>query len=65
MHPAPLQGCSIQQQPLGKLDVAGIRETSIVFAAVFGWLILGESFGTTRVALAAIVVGGLVILKLS
>lgn len=45
--------------------VAAIRETSIVFAAVFGWLILGESFGTIRVALAAIVVGGLFILKLS
>ena len=45
--------------------VAALRETSIVFAAVFGWLILGEPFGTIRVALAAIVVGGLVILKLN
>ncbi len=45
--------------------VAAIRETSVVFAALFGWLILGESFGTVRVALAAVIVGGLAILKLS
>jgi drug/metabolite transporter (DMT)-like permease len=44
--------------------VSAIRETSVVFAALFGWLLLGESFGAVRIALALIIVAGLVLLKL-
>jgi drug/metabolite transporter (DMT)-like permease len=45
--------------------VAALRETSSVFAALFGWLLLGESFGFGRIALAILAVTGLAILKLS
>jgi len=45
--------------------VAALRETSAVFAALFGWLLLGESFGFGRIALAILAVTGLAILKLS
>ena len=44
--------------------VAAIRETSVVFAAIFGWLLLKEPFGSTRILLAAFIVAGLVTLKL-
>jgi drug/metabolite transporter (DMT)-like permease len=44
--------------------VSAIRETSVVFAALFGWWLLGESFGAVRIALALVIVVGLVLLKL-
>ena len=45
--------------------VAAIRETSVVFAAIFGWLLLNEPFGNLRIGLSILIVVGLVILKLA
>ncbi|MEM6707203.1 MAG: DMT family transporter [Pseudomonadota bacterium] len=43
---------------------SALRETSIVFAALFGAVFLGESFGRRRTALAALVAAGLVVMQL-
>ncbi|MDC0602672.1 DMT family transporter [Aliiglaciecola sp.] len=42
--------------------VAALRETSVVFAALIGWLILGESYGKGRVMAAVLVFLGVVAL---
>jgi len=44
-------------------QVSAIRETSVVFASVFAWLILGEPLGWRRTALATTIAFGLVLLK--
>ncbi len=44
--------------------IAALRETSVVFAAVIGAVFLGEPFGPRRVAAAAVVAGGIVLLHL-
>jgi len=44
-------------------EVAALRETSVIFAAVIGSLILGEPFGARRVAAAATVVLGVLLLQ--
>ena len=44
--------------------VAALRETSVIFAAVIGTLILGEPFGRRRIAAAAMVAAGVVALNL-
>src|ERR1700683_2384765 len=41
-------------------EVAAIRETSVVFAALIGMKLFGEGFGTRRVAAAALVAAGIV-----
>ncbi len=46
--------------PLGL--VAAVRETSVVFGALGGWLILKEPLGTRRLRAAALIAGGLVLL---
>jgi len=46
--------------PLGL--VAAVRETSVVFGALGGWLLLGESFGLKRLRAAIVIVAGLVLL---
>lgn len=43
--------------------VAALRETSILFAAVIGALSLKESFGRRRIAAAAVIVTGIVVLQ--
>ncbi|OWV34697.1 hypothetical protein B5C34_08295 [Pacificimonas flava] len=43
--------------------VSAVRETSVVFAALFGALILKEGFGTRRIVAALILAGGLAILQ--
>lgn len=48
--------------PMG--PVAALRETSVVLAALLGTLVLKERLGPYRVAAAAIVAGGLVLLRL-
>lgn len=44
--------------------VAALRETSVIFAAVIGALVLGEPFGRRRIAAAGIVAVGVVLLNL-
>ena len=44
-------------------QVAALRETSVVFAAVIGSLVLKESFGRFRIAAAALVAAGIVLLQ--
>ena len=43
--------------------VAALRETSVIFAAVFGSVFLGEPFGRARIIAAAVVVAGLFVLN--
>ncbi len=47
--------------PIGA--VAAVRESSVLFATVIGALALGERFGPVRWLAAALVVGGLVLVK--
>ena len=44
--------------------VAALRETSVIFAALIGAVILGEGFGTLRIASAILVVFGIAALRL-
>lgn len=48
----------------GVAHVAALRETSVLFAALIGTLLLHERFGYWRVAAAAIVVAGLLLMHL-
>lgn len=49
---------------LGKVgEVAALRETSTVFAAVIGWAILGEKVGFARAVLMAGVAGGAIMVQ--
>ena len=43
--------------------VAAVRESSVLFAAVMGALLLGEPFGTRRIAAAGIIVAGLLLMN--
>mgnify|MGYP001087100440 CR=1 FL=1 len=45
-------------------EAAVLRETSTVFAALIGWLVLGESTGPRRVALMALIAVGAVIVEM-
>ena len=45
-------------------EIAALRETSIVFAALLGTYVLGESFGKKRVTAALAVAGGIVLMYL-
>jgi drug/metabolite transporter (DMT)-like permease len=44
-------------------EAAVLRETSVVFAALIGWLLLGERTGPRRVALMALIALGAVIVE--
>lgn len=44
-------------------QVAALRETSVLFGALMGTLLLGEPFGRRRIVAAAIIVGGLVLMN--
>jgi drug/metabolite transporter (DMT)-like permease len=44
-------------------EVAAIRETSVVFAAVIGLKLFGERFGSRRVAAALLVAAGIVLIS--
>ena len=49
---------------LGKVgEVAALRETSTVFAAVIGWAVLGEKVGPVRALLMAGVAGGAIMVQ--
>jgi drug/metabolite transporter (DMT)-like permease len=43
--------------------VSALRETAVVFAAAMGSLFLGESFGARRIAAAAVLAAGLVLMQ--
>ena len=45
--------------------VASLRETSVIFGALIGAVLLGEPFGHRRVLAAAVVAAGVVLLSLS
>jgi len=45
--------------------VSALRETSVLFAAVIGWLLLKESFGRLRIAAAVLISVGVVLLQVS
>ena len=45
--------------------VAALRETSVVFAAILGTLLFGESFGTKRWLALGAIVAGIILLRLS
>ena len=44
--------------------VSALRETSVIFAAIIGSLLLGERFGRTRVFAAALVAAGVIALNI-
>jgi len=43
-------------------DVAAIRETSVIFAALIGMAFLKEQFGIRRMAAAAVIAAGIVLI---
>ncbi len=57
-------GIAIYALALGPMaQVAALRETSVLFGALMGTLLLGEPFGRRRVAAAAVIVIGLVLMN--
>ena len=57
-------GIAIYALVLGPMaHVAALRETSVLFGALIGTLLLGEPFGRRRVAAAAVIVIGLVLMN--
>ncbi len=58
-------GIAIWALNLGTMaNVAALRETSVLFASLMGTLLLGEKFGSKRIAAAAIIVAGLLLMNL-
>ncbi len=45
-------------------EAAVLRETSVLFAALIGWLMLGEGVGPRRLALMALIAAGAVLVEL-
>lgn len=57
-------GIAIYALVLGPMaHVAALRETSVLFGALIGTLLLGEPFGVRRVAAAAVIVIGLILMN--
>ena len=44
-------------------EAAVLRETSTVFAALIGWLVLGEKVGLVRTGLMAMIAAGAVVME--
>ena len=44
-------------------EAAALRETSTVFAALIGWLVLGEKVGPVRAGLMALIAVGAVVME--
>ena len=58
-------GLIIYAMGLGAMAlVSSLRETSVVFAAIIGALLLKEPFGRQRIIAAALVAGGVVLIRL-
>ena len=45
-------------------EAAVLRETSVVFAALIGWLVLRETVGPRRIALMVLIARGAVIVEM-
>ena len=59
-------GIAIWALSLGAMaHVAALRETSVIFAAAMGTLLLGERFGRRRIIAASLVATGLVLMNLA
>ena len=57
-------GIAIYALVLGPMaHVAALRETSVLFGALMGTLLLGEPFGLRRIAAAFVIVSGLVLMN--
>jgi drug/metabolite transporter (DMT)-like permease len=57
-------GIAIYALVLGPMaHIAALRETSVLFGALMGTLLLGEPFGLRRVAAAFVIVSGLVLMN--
>src|SRR6185295_8441612 len=57
-------GIAIYALALGPMaHVAALRETSVLFGALMGTLLLGEPFGRRRIVAAAVIVLGLVLMN--
>jgi drug/metabolite transporter (DMT)-like permease len=57
-------GIAIYALVLGPMaHVAALRETSVLFGALMGTLLLGEPFGVRRVIAAAVIVSGLILMN--
>ncbi len=57
-------GIAIYALALGPMaHVAALRETSVLFGALMGTLLLGEAFGARRVAAAVVIVSGLALMN--
>ncbi|MBS0523197.1 MAG: EamA family transporter [Proteobacteria bacterium] len=57
-------GIAIYALALGPMaHVAALRETSVLFGALMGTLLLGEPFGRRRIVAAAVIVCGLVLMN--
>ncbi|MGZ5911341.1 MAG: EamA family transporter [Reyranella sp.] len=57
-------GIAIYALVLGPMaHIAALRETSVLFGALMGTLLLGEPFGLRRVAAASVIVVGLVLMN--
>jgi len=52
-----------------RIDTVGqaavLRETSTVFAALIGWLVLGEKVGRAQLALMALIAAGAVVVEMA
>jgi drug/metabolite transporter (DMT)-like permease len=58
-------GIAVWALSLGAMaNVAAVRETSVLFAALIGTLLLGEKFGAKRVVAALVIVAGLLLMNL-
>ena len=44
-------------------EAAVLRETSTVFAALIGWLVLGDTVGPRRIALMCLIAAGAVVVE--
>jgi drug/metabolite transporter (DMT)-like permease len=57
-------GIAIYALALGPMaHVAALRETSVLFGALMGTLLLGEPFGRRRIVAASVIVGGLILMN--
>jgi len=57
-------GIAIYALALGPMaHIAALRETSVLFGALMGTLLLGEPFGVRRVVAAAVIVSGLILMN--
>ncbi|MGM0586606.1 MAG: EamA family transporter [Pseudomonadota bacterium] len=58
-------GCVMLATRIGKVgEAVAVRETSVVFAALIGWLFLREPIGPARAALMAVIAAGAALVEL-